>query len=54
MKIHLLNKNCCQNAFVPPENMKDISRCGKEVNESQITTDTKNITCKSCLKLIKF
>lgn len=53
MKTHFLNKNCWQNASVPDERMQNISKCGKEVKEYLITTDIKNVTCKSCLKTQK-
>jgi len=52
MKIHLLNRNCWQNARVPDERMLNISKCGKEVKEWNITDDVKEVTCKLCLKII--
>jgi len=42
MKIHLLDN----------EKIKNISKCGKTVNDSQITLNNKEVTCKTCLKSI--
>ena len=53
MKKHLLNKSCGTNLCVPPEEMRNIGKCGKEVAESEITADKCEVTCKLCLKLME-
>lgn len=53
MKTHLLNQRYYKNFNVPPEEMVNISKCGKEVTEWNITTLKFEVTCKSCIKTIK-
>jgi len=52
MKTHLLDKNCSVNLFIPSEEMKNVSKCGKEMPEYAITTLKHEVSCKSCLKSI--
>ena len=51
MKKHLLNKQHWKNARVPDERWENISMCGKEFKEWEITETIKEVTCKSCLKI---
>jgi hypothetical protein len=52
MKKHLLNKNHWENTNVHPEDFKNISMCGRKTEEWAITENTKEVTCRTCLKLI--
>lgn len=53
MKTHLLNERHYKNLNVHPEEMVNISVCGKEVDDWNITTLNFQVTCKTCLKLIE-
>lgn len=53
MRVHLLDKNCSANLCVSEEDMKNISKCGKEIAEWAITTLKREVTCRLCLKSLE-
>lgn len=52
MKKHLFDKTNYKNIRVPNEDMINIGKCGRTVDEWAITTEINEVTCKSCLKVL--
>ncbi|QUH21755.1 hypothetical protein [Alkaliphilus sp. B6464] len=52
-KVHMLDTLHHLNFNVPPEEYKNITRCGIQTKEHQISNDKRCITCKKCLNTIK-